>query len=173
MFWGDCLNTLRRGSDSDAINGVYQVLKTRVSNLSGGVMREVQFKDAMRLYARNASVDSHNNPQLQNLVKAGAERLRLIAVHGQVGDAGQVSLELIAVGQIPKDRDNCGGLADVVEVNRTVTRSCLPRQCSCEMAITTLVQVATGVRVLLDVTCDSIMSLACLNRIKICWGMTC
>ena len=132
-FWGDCLNTLRRGSGSDAIDGVYQVLKTRVSNLSGGDVSEVQFKDAMRLYAKNANVDSHSSLQLQSLVRAGAERLRLVAGHGQVGNSGQVSQERIAVNQIPKD--NCGGLADVVEVSPKVTHSCLPQQYSCEMAI--------------------------------------
>ena len=81
----------------------------------------------MHLYAKNAKVDSHNSLQLQSLVRAGAERLRLIAGQGQVGDSGQVSRERIAVGQIPKDKDNCGGLADVVEVSPTVTHSCLPQ----------------------------------------------
>ena len=111
------------------------MLKTRVSNLSGGDVSEVQFEDAMRLYAKNASVDSHNSLQLQSLVRAGAERLRLVAGHGQVGDSGQVSRERIAVSQVPKDKDNCGGLADVVEVSPTVTHSCLPQQCCCEMAV--------------------------------------
>ena len=134
-FWGDCLNTLRRGSDSDAIDGVYQVLKTRFSNLLGGDVSEVQFKDAMRLYAKIASVDSHNSLQLQRLVRSGAERLSLVAGHGQVGDSGQVSRERIAVSQIPKDKDNCGGLADVVEVSPIDTHSCRPQQCSCEMAV--------------------------------------
>ena len=131
-FWGDCLNTLRRGSDSDAIDGVYQVLKTRVSNFLGGDVSEVQFKDAMRLYA---SVDSHNSLQLQRLVRSGAERLRLVAGHGQVGNSGQVSRKRIVVSQIPKDKDNCGGLADVVEVSPIDTHSCSPQQCSCERAV--------------------------------------
>ena len=68
--------------------------------------------------------------QLQSLVRAGAERLRLIAGHSQVGDS--VSRERIAAGQIPKDKDNCGGLADVVEVSSTVTHSCLPQHHSWE-----------------------------------------
>ena len=93
----------------------------------------------MRLYAKNAKVDSHNSLQLQSLVRAGAERLRLTAGHGQVGDSGRVSRERIAVGQIPMDKDNCGGLADVVEVSPTVIHSCLPPHHSWEMAISAIV----------------------------------
>ena len=101
-----------------------------------------------------------------------------IAIHRaasarQIGDSGQVRGERIAVGQIPKDQNNCGGLAEVVEVSPTVTHSCLPQQRSWEMAISAVVQIAVGVKVMLNVTCAHIMSPACLNCIKLCWVMTC
>lgn len=99
IFGVTAFNTLRLGRDSYATDVVYQVLKTAVSNLSGGKVGEVQFKDAMRLYAK---VVSHNSLQLQSLVRAGAERLILIAGHGQVGHSGQISRERVAAGQIPK-----------------------------------------------------------------------
>ena len=51
----------------------------------------------------------------------GVQKLQLVARHGQIGDSGQVRRERIDVAQIPKDKDNCGGLADVVEVSTHTT----------------------------------------------------
>ena len=52
--------------------------------------------------------------ELQRLVHQGVQKLRLVAGHGQIGDSGQVRHERIDVAQIPKVKDTCGGLADVV-----------------------------------------------------------
>ena len=117
------LNTLRLGRDPYATDAVYQVFKTRVSNLLGGIVGEVQFKDAMCLYAK---VVSHSSLQLQSLVRAGTERLILIAGHGQFGNSGQISQKHVAVGQMPKDNDNCGGLSDVVKVSPSFTGHACP-----------------------------------------------
>ena len=114
--WGDCLNTLRRGTDTNAVDEVYSILKTRVGNLSGGTIRESDFDDAMRLLPRNDQVDSYNSLQLNRLVHRGAERMQLVAGHGQVGDSGQVRRERISLAQIPTSTDNCGGLASCIEV---------------------------------------------------------
>ena len=71
----------------------------------------------MRLYCTNDRVDSYNNRQLQRLVQQGVPKLRLVAGHGQIGDSGQVRRERIDVAQMPRDKDNCGGLADIIEVS--------------------------------------------------------
>ena len=49
----------------------------------------------------------------------------LVVGHGQIGPLGQVQRECVQVAQIPKDMDNWGGLADVVEVY-TRQGSCWP-----------------------------------------------
>ena len=68
----------------------------------------------MRLYSKNDKVASCNSRQLHRLVQQGAENTRLVAGHGQIGPSGQVRRERVHTAQIPKDMDNCGGLADVV-----------------------------------------------------------
>ncbi len=80
----------------------------------------------MRFHATNDKVDSCNNRE--RLVQQGVKKLRLVAGHGQIGDVGQVRCERIDIAQIPKDKDNCGGLADVVEVS---TCMCKPWCDSC------------------------------------------
>ena len=92
------------------------LLKTRVGSLSGGPEPEHQFDDAIRLYSNNDKVASYNSRQLHRPEPQGAENMRLVAGHGQIGPSGQVRRERVQVAQIPKDMDNCGGLADVVEV---------------------------------------------------------
>ena len=54
------------------------------------------------------------------MVQQGAERMRLVTGHGQVGPSGQVRRDRIQVAQFPKEMDNCGGLADNVEVSNFV-----------------------------------------------------
>ena len=80
----------------------------------------------MRLYPKNAKADRHDSLQLQHLVRSAACKLSLLAGHCQVGYSGQVSQERIAVNQIPKDTDNCGRLAQVVEVSLDSLACCAP-----------------------------------------------
>ena len=42
--------------------------------------------------------------------------MQLVAGHGQVGQYGVITTGNISPNDIPKEADNCGGLADVVEV---------------------------------------------------------
>ena len=76
-----------------------------------------KFADAMHLFAKNSQVDSHNSTQLKLLQSKGVEVLRLVAGHGWVGEPGQVTRERISKTQIPTDKDNCGGLAESLEVS--------------------------------------------------------
>ena len=108
---------LRKGTDESVVNGVYEQLKTQLGNMSDGSVSETQLDGAMRLYPNNDKVDSYHDRELQRLVHQGVQKLRLVAGHGQIRDSGQVRRERIDIAQIPKDKDNCGGLADVVEVS--------------------------------------------------------
>ena len=123
--WSDCPNILRKGTDANAVQGVYETLKTRVGSLSGAPVPEHQSDDAVRLSTKNDKVASGNSRQLHRLVQQGAGNMRLVAGHGQIGPSGQVRRERVQLAQIPKDMDNCGGLADEVEVY-TRQGSCWP-----------------------------------------------
>ena len=114
--WSDCLTVLRKGTNANAVQSVYETLKTRVGRLSGGPVPKQQWDDAMRLYSKNDKISSCNNRQLHRLAQQGAENMRLVAGHGQIGPSGQVRRERVQVAHIPKDMDNCGGLVAVVEV---------------------------------------------------------
>lgn len=103
--WGSCLDTLRTGTDVPAVDSVYRLLKTRLGNLSGGPVRGSDFDGAMRLLPKNDQVDNHNALQLSRLVQGGAERMRLVAGHCQVGPSGQIRRERISSMQIPKSTD--------------------------------------------------------------------
>ena len=74
----------------------------------------------MRLYAKNDRVSDHNAMKLAELVTRGVEKLRLVAGHGQVTQFGVVIRSNIRVSGILAEIDNCGGLADVVEVSHHV-----------------------------------------------------
>ena len=79
--WGNCLDTLRQPFDGAAVDGVYNILKSRLGNLSGGTVRESDFDDAMRLLPKNDQVNNFNSRQLNRLVHRGAERMKLVAGH--------------------------------------------------------------------------------------------
>ena len=70
--------------------------------------------------AKNDRVSDHNAMKLAELVTRGVEKLRLVAGHGQVTQFGVVSRSNIRVSDIPAEIDNCGGLADVIEVSHHV-----------------------------------------------------
>lgn len=116
VTWSDRLNLIRPGLGGQQLDDFHALVKTRLGNRSGGAVSESAFKDAMRLYPKNDTIREHNALKLAELAAHGNEKTRLVAGHGQVGQYGPVTTGNISPNDIPKEADNCGGLADVVEV---------------------------------------------------------
>ena len=89
--WSDCTNVLRKWTDANAVHGVYETLKTRMTKLPA---------------ATAGSCTDLCNKELRTYGLWPWSDWTL-----RTGPAGACTS-----CQMPKDMDNCGGLADVVEV---------------------------------------------------------
>jgi hypothetical protein len=121
--WSHLLTAIRAGPTDDNVADIAARLKSRVSNLAGGLVRERDdplWRDAPRLVSTKTKQQAYNTSRLAGIVNGGAESTVLHAGLGLAQRNGVVARGVSNPNSVrrlvPKEADNCGGLEAEIKV---------------------------------------------------------
>lgn len=111
--WAAHLNALRSNIDTSAVEQALEALRGRLTVAAGGTINECddEWKDAPRLFAKNADVKSYNAKRLADTVSGDNEAVTIMASHRFVSAHGAPNLaRRVNLNMVPESADDCGGL---------------------------------------------------------------
>lgn len=113
--WAQHLNALRSCTDAVAVDQAEAALRTRLrANMPAAEQQAAIWEELPRLLPTNAAVHDHNMAMLQRLAASNTPVYDVHAQHRRLHDNGKVDTREVLPAEIPKDADDCGGLAHIV-----------------------------------------------------------